>query len=94
MDGGSRGFAGLSRWSEERLLERNAYWPKCSSGEVWWSGVDDWVWFLPSTEEVAESGDCVELGVAGSEGALLMALVMVSRLWTIVLAGVTVRMVR
>jgi hypothetical protein len=26
------------------------------------------VWLLPLTEEVAESGDCMELGIAGSGG--------------------------
>jgi hypothetical protein len=71
VDGGSGGFAGLSRWGEERLLERNACWPKCGSGEVWQSGVDDWAWFLPLTEEVAESGDCVELGITVSGGSIV-----------------------
>ncbi len=32
---------------------------------MWQSGVGDWVWFLPSTKEVTESGYCVELGIAG-----------------------------
>ncbi len=71
VDGGSRGLADLLRWGEERLLERNACWPKCSSGEVWQSGVGYWAWFLPLTEEVAENGDCVELGVAGSGGSIV-----------------------
>ncbi len=65
MDGGSRGFAGLLHWGGERLLERSACWPKCSSMEVWWSDSGNGAWFLPPTEEVAESGDCMELGIAG-----------------------------
>jgi hypothetical protein len=38
--------------------------------EVWRSGSGNGVWFLPSTEEVTESGDCVELAVAGSGGSI------------------------
>jgi hypothetical protein len=34
VDGGSGGFAGLLHRGEERLLERNACWPKFGSGEV------------------------------------------------------------
>jgi hypothetical protein len=47
VDWGSGGFASLSGWGEAKLLESYACWPKCSSGKVWWSGVDDWGWFLP-----------------------------------------------
>jgi hypothetical protein len=65
VDGGSSGFASLSCWGEEWLLKWSACWQKCSSREVWRSGSGNGVWLLLLTKEVAESGDCVELGVAG-----------------------------
>jgi hypothetical protein len=51
-------------------------------------------WILPSTEEVMESGYCMELALLVVEGALVMAFEMASRLWTMALAGVMVGMVR
>jgi hypothetical protein len=36
--------------------------------EVWRSDSDKGAWFLPPTEEVMESGDCVELGNPGGGG--------------------------
>jgi hypothetical protein len=70
-----------------KLLERSASWPMCIGLADWRSDGGDGVWFLRPTEEVMESVYCMELGVA-------MALEMASRLWTMVLAGVTVGMVR
>jgi hypothetical protein len=70
VDGGSGGFASLSHWGEERLLERSACWPKCGSIEVWQSVSGNAALFIPPIEEVAESGDCVELGVAGGGGSI------------------------
>jgi hypothetical protein len=37
--------------------------------EVWRSGSGKGMWILPLTEEVTESGDCVELGIAGGGGS-------------------------
>jgi hypothetical protein len=69
-DGGSGGCTSLLRWGGERLLERSACWLKCGSTEVWRSGSGNGAWFLPPTEEVVESGDCVELGIAGGGGSI------------------------
>jgi hypothetical protein len=33
--------------------------------DEWQSDSGNGVWFLPPTEEVAESRDCMELGIAG-----------------------------
>jgi hypothetical protein len=38
--------------------------------EVWQSGSGNGVWFLSSTEEVAESEDCMELGIPGGGGSI------------------------
>jgi hypothetical protein len=38
--------------------------------EVWQSGSGNGVWFLLSTEEVAESEDSMELGIAGGGGTI------------------------
>ncbi len=38
-----------------KLLERSACWPMCSGLEDWWSDGGATAWFLPPTEEVAES---------------------------------------
>ncbi len=80
-----------------KLLERSACWPMCGGLEEWRSDGGDGAWFLQPTEKVTESGNCIKLGVTfggGSIGDLEMALEMASRLWTMVSAGVTVRMVR
>jgi hypothetical protein len=53
-----------------KLLERSACWPMCSSMEEWWSDGGNGVWFLPPTEEVVESGYCMELGVACGGGSI------------------------
>ncbi len=47
-----------------KLLERSACWPMCSGIENWRSDGGTGVLFLPPTEEVMESGYCMELGVA------------------------------
>jgi hypothetical protein len=38
--------------------------------EVWRSGCGRDAWPLPPTEEAAESGDCVELGITGGGGSI------------------------
>jgi hypothetical protein len=38
--------------------------------EGWRSDSGNGVWFLPLTEEAAESGDCVELDVPGGGGSI------------------------
>jgi hypothetical protein len=35
-----------------------------------WSDIGDGAWFLPPTEKVAESGNCMELGIACSGGSI------------------------
>ncbi len=47
-----------------KLLERSACWPMCGGLVDWRSGGGDGAWFLPLTEKVTESGNCMELGVA------------------------------
>ncbi len=53
-----------------KLLKRSACWPM-------WCGMEDWrseggagAWFLPPTEEVVESGYCMELCVACGGGSI------------------------
>jgi hypothetical protein len=53
-----------------KLLERSACWPMSGGLEDWRSDSGDRAWFLPSTEEVAESGYCMELGVACGRGSI------------------------
>ncbi len=53
-----------------KLLERSACWPMCGGMEEWRSDGGNSVWFLPPTEEVAESGYCMELGVACGGGSI------------------------
>ncbi len=53
-----------------KLLERSACWPMCSGIEEWQSDGGNGAWFLPSTEEVVESGYCMDLGVAGGGGSI------------------------
>jgi hypothetical protein len=67
---GNGGFAGLSHCGWERLLKWSACWPKCGSMEVRSSGSGNGAWLFPLTEEVMESGDYVELGVAGGGGKI------------------------
>jgi hypothetical protein len=50
-----------------KLLERSACWPMCGSMEEWQSDSGSGVWFLPPTEEIAESGYCMELVAGGGE---------------------------
>jgi hypothetical protein len=38
--------------------------------EVWQSDSGNGARFLPPTEEVAESGDCMELGITGCGGSI------------------------
>ncbi len=55
----------------EKLLERCACWPMCGSGmEDWQSDGGSGAWFLPPTEEVAESRYCMELGIACGGGSI------------------------
>ncbi len=52
------------------LLERSACWPMCSGMEDWRSDGGDGAWLLPLNEEVAESGYCMELGIACFGGGI------------------------
>ena len=63
-----------NRWPADgcggKLFQRSACWPMCGGlADCWSEGGDD-AWFLPPTEEVAESGHCMELGVACSGGSI------------------------
>ncbi len=53
-----------------KLLERSACWPMCGGLEEWRSDGGNGAWFLPPTEEVTESGYCMELDVAGGGGSI------------------------
>jgi hypothetical protein len=53
-----------------KLLERSACWPMCGGMEEWRSDSGNGVWFLPLTEEVAESGHSIELGVPDGGGSI------------------------
>ncbi len=53
-----------------KLLERSACWPMCGGLADWWSDGGDGAWFLPPTEEVTESGYCMELGIACGGGSI------------------------
>jgi hypothetical protein len=53
-----------------KLLERSACWPMCGGMEEWWSDSGNGAWSLPPTEEVTESGYCMEMGVAGGGGSI------------------------
>ncbi len=53
-----------------KLLERSSCWPMCGGMEDWRSDSGTGVWFLPPTEEVAESGYCMELGIACGGGSI------------------------
>jgi hypothetical protein len=62
-----------------KLLERSACWPMCGGMEEWRSDGGNGAWFPPPTEEVAESGYCMELGIAGGGGSIGDG---VSKLWS------------
>ena len=51
-----------------KLLERSACWPMCGGGMEDWRSFGNW--FLPPTEEVTESGYCIELGIACGGGSI------------------------
>jgi hypothetical protein len=55
---------------EGKLLERSACWPMYGGLVDWRSDGGDGVWFLPPTEEVTESGYCMELGVPCGGGSI------------------------
>ncbi len=59
MDGGGR-----------ELLERSACWPMCGGLEDWQSDGGVGALFLPPTEEVVESGYCMELGIFCGGGSI------------------------
>jgi hypothetical protein len=42
----------------------------CGDLAKWRSGSGDGAWFLPLTEKVMESGDCMELGVVCGGGSI------------------------
>ncbi len=52
------------------LLERSVCWPMCGGMEEWWSDGGKGAGLLPPTEEVAVSGYCMELGIAGAGGSI------------------------
>jgi hypothetical protein len=52
-------------------LERSACWPMCGGLADWWSDSGDGAWFLPLTEEIAESGYCMELGIGCGGGSIV-----------------------
>ncbi len=53
-----------------KLLERSDWWPMCG-GLVDWRGYGgDGAWFLPPTEKVTESRNCMELGIACGGGSI------------------------
>jgi hypothetical protein len=70
MDGRSGGSNCLQCQGWERLPGWSACWSECGSMEVWRSGSGNGVWLFPPTKEVAESGDSMELGIAGGGGSI------------------------
>jgi hypothetical protein len=66
----SRRNRGLVDWGGGKLLERRACWPMCGGMEEWRSDSGAGAWFLPPTEEVAESVYCMELGDACCGGSI------------------------
>ncbi len=77
-----------------KLLERSACWPMCGGMEEWRSDSGNGAWFLPPTEGSWRVDIAWSWASLVVEGALVMALEMELRLWTMVSAGVTVGMVR
>jgi hypothetical protein len=67
---GSRRNRGPVDGDGGKLLERSACGPMCGSVEEWQSDCGNGAWFLPLTEEVAESGYCMNLGVACVGGSI------------------------
>ena len=67
---GSRRNRGPVDGGGGKLLERSACWPMCGGLADWWSDGGDGARFLPPTEEVRESGYCMEMGVAGGGGSI------------------------
>jgi hypothetical protein len=53
-----------------KLLERSACWPMFGGLTEWRSDGGDGAWFLPPTEKVTESGDCMQLGIACGGGSI------------------------
>jgi hypothetical protein len=53
-----------------KLLKRSACWQICGGLAEWQSVGGDSVWFLPPTEKVTESGNCMELYIACSGGSI------------------------
>ncbi len=53
-----------------KLLERSACWLMCSGLVDWRSDIGDGAWFLPPTEKVTESRNCMELGFACGGGSI------------------------
>jgi hypothetical protein len=53
-----------------KLLDRSACWPMCGGLADWRSDGVDWAWFLPPTEKVTKSENCMELGIAGGGGSI------------------------
>ncbi len=56
--------------SRGKLLERSACWPMCGGLVEWQSDGGDGAWFLPPTEKVRESGNCMELGIPCDGGSI------------------------
>jgi hypothetical protein len=50
--------------------ERRAGGPMCRGLVDWQSDIGDGAWFLPPTEKVTESGNCMELGIACGGGSI------------------------
>jgi hypothetical protein len=53
-----------------KLLERIACWPMCGGLAEWRSDGVDGAWFLPPTEKVTESRNCMELGITCGGGSI------------------------
>ncbi len=77
-----------------KLLERSACWPMRGGMVDWRSDDGAGAWFLSLTEEVAESDISWSWALLVVKGALVMAFEMALRLWTMLSAGVMVRMER
>ncbi len=67
---GSRRNRGPVDGGGGKLLGRSACWLMCGGLADWRSDGWNGAWFLPPTEEVAESGYCMELGITGGGGSI------------------------